>query len=1326
VRALSSWLARPLVVVVTAGLLAAPLAFGIAPRGRGAVSPGTRPAAAQAVFPACSVFGTDGDDRIVGTAGADVICARAGDDVVRGAGGNDVMFGGSGGDRLYGGRGDDRVYGSDGDDELSGGRGDDFLQGAGGSDVIAGGAGTDTADYGLRRGAVRVTLGSGANDGAPGERDDVRADVERVNSGRGDDVLVGNARANALSGGGGRDMLEGRRGDDALRGDADADRLLGGRGDDRLWGGSGRDRLEDRDGAGFVDRLRCGRGRGDTALADGRDRVARDCERVRRRRPPRPRNHAPTGIGLSNRNVTENQPAGKTVGTLSAVDRDRRDRHTFTLVAGAGGADNGSFRINGSRLETNAAFDYETKSTYSVRVRATDRRGASFSKAFTITVTDLPERVNHAPTDIALSNSSVDENEPVGTTVGMLGATDPDGGDTHTFALVAGAGAADNGAFAIAGATLRTNAVFDYETKNTYSIRVRTADAAGATFDEQLTIAVRDRNDPPSAAAQAVTGVPENGAQTITLSGSDPEGEALSFHVAAPLHGQLDTTTPAATCDGQTPSHCTASVVYTPNANFNGPDSFAYTVNDGTSDSPAAVVAITVAPANDAPVATSTSLNGTEDAPLAVDLGTLVSDAETSDANLTYQIVTAPAHGQLTGSGPNPTYTPDPNYNGPDAFTYRVTDRGDPDNCGSPGAGCAAAQTSTTETVSIALDPVNDAPVAGNRSLSATEDGSAPIDLTTLVSDVETSAANLTYTIVSGPAHGQLTGAGASRTHTPDAGYNGPDSFTYTVTDRGDPDNCGSPGPSCAAAQVSATATVSITVDAVNDAPINTLPPGPITAVRDTDVPIVGVSVADDAGSEPVQVVLSVAHGALAVSTTVPFGVGPLEVTGNGSSSVTVTAPIAAINATFADPNGLVYHSDSAFTGLDTLTVATDDLGHTGAGGAKTDTDTLAITVSPPNAAPVAAGQTVSADEDTAKTITLSATDADGDDPLTFAIDTAPTHGSLGPIGTVTCSHATPNVCTVDVVYTPTADYNGLDSFAFTANDGQVDSAPATVSITVNPVNDAPRLENIEAGALAYTENDPATAITATTSVTDVDSPDFDTGTLTVDFAAGGTADDRLEIANQGTGAGQIGASGSNVTFGGTTIGTFAGGSGTTPLVVTFNASATTAAVQALVRAITYRNVSDAPATAARTVRFVLTDGDGGTSAPATRAISLTAVNDPPTLAAIEPAALAYTENDPTTAVTSTLTVTDPDSNITGATITIGTNLAPSEDVLSFVNQLGITGSYNAATGVLTLTGSTTPANYQTALPGVRQLLGARGSKNGRFAGQTPRGRWEA
>ncbi len=135
--------------------------------------------------------------------------------------------------------------------------------------------------------------------------------------------------------------------------------------------------------------------------------------------------------------------------------------------------------------------------------------------------------------------------------------------------------------------------------------------------------------------------------------------------------------------------------------------------------------------------------------------------------------------------------------------------------------------------------------------------------------------------------------------------------------------------------------------------------------------------------------------------------------------------------------------------------------------------------------------------------------------------------------------------------------------------------------------------------------------------VADVDSTNFDTGTLTVSFTAGSdSAEDVLAIRNQGTGAGQIGVSGANVTYQGVTIGTFTGGSSGSNLVITLNASATSTAVTALVRNITYQNTdTHAPTTGARTVRFVLTDGDGGTSPNYNATVTVSAVNDAPVLA---------------------------------------------------------------------------------------------------------------
>ncbi len=102
-------------------------------------------------------------------------------------------------------------------------------------------------------------------------------------------------------------------------------------------------------------------------------------------------NVAPTNVLLSNIAVNENAPAGTTVGLLSAVDANPGDTFVFTLVTGTGADDNAKFTINGNSLRTSQVFDFETQSSYSVRVRATDQEGAFFEKVFTISAVDLTE-----------------------------------------------------------------------------------------------------------------------------------------------------------------------------------------------------------------------------------------------------------------------------------------------------------------------------------------------------------------------------------------------------------------------------------------------------------------------------------------------------------------------------------------------------------------------------------------------------------------------------------------------------------------------------------------------------------------------------------------------------------------------------------------------------------------------------------------------------------------------------------------------------------------------------------------------------------------------
>lgn len=114
---------------------------------------------------------------------------------------------------------------------------------------------------------------------------------------------------------------------------------------------------------------------------------------------------------------------------------------------------------------------------------------------------------NNAPTDIALSSSSINENVPANSVVGTLTSTDPDSGNTFTYSLVSGTGATDNSSFTIIGANLQINLSPDFETKSSYSIRIRTTDQDGLYFEKQFTISINDLLDTTPASSLSFDGV---------------------------------------------------------------------------------------------------------------------------------------------------------------------------------------------------------------------------------------------------------------------------------------------------------------------------------------------------------------------------------------------------------------------------------------------------------------------------------------------------------------------------------------------------------------------------------------------------------------------------------------------------------------------------------------------------------------------------------------------------------------------------------------------------------------------------------------------------
>jgi VCBS repeat-containing protein len=166
------------------------------------------------------------------------------------------------------------------------------------------------------------------------------------------------------------------------------------------------------------------------------------------------------------------------------------------------------------------------------------------------------------------------------------------------------------------------------------------------------------------------------------------------------------------------------------------------------------------------------------------------------------------------------------------------------------------------------------------------------------------------------------------------------------------------------------------------------------------------------------------------------------------------------------------------------------------------------------------------------------------------------------------------------------------DSFTYAIDDGQGLTGTGTVSLTVSGLNDAPVI--VPGGNVSYPASGGPIAIAPTGMISDVDSPNFNGGSLVVVYTTPRVTADRLSIGNQGTGEGQIGVSGSTISFEGAVIGRFSGGASGAALTVTFTTDAATpAAAQALLHDILYSTSGTGFSVATRGLRFTLNDGDG-------------------------------------------------------------------------------------------------------------------------------------
>jgi len=244
-------------------------------------------------------------------------------------------------------------------------------------------------------------------------------------------------------------------------------------------------------------------------------------------------NNEPTDILLSEITIDENQASGTAIGTLSTTDADAANSHTYSLVSGTGSTDNASFTISSDQLVSAEVFDFETKSSYTVRIQTDDGNGGTFAKAFAITILDVDEGGNNPPTDILLSETTIDENQASGTAIGTLSTTDTDAANSHTYSLVSGTGSTDNASFSIASNQLLSAEAFDFETKSSYTVRIQTDDGNEGIFAKEFTITINDLFEGlslsipsfPNAYAKGGSGV------TVTIGATDPNNDITGVSV---------------------------------------------------------------------------------------------------------------------------------------------------------------------------------------------------------------------------------------------------------------------------------------------------------------------------------------------------------------------------------------------------------------------------------------------------------------------------------------------------------------------------------------------------------------------------------------------------------------------------------------------------------------------------------------------------------------------------------------------------------------------------------------------------------------------------
>jgi len=689
-------------------------------------------------------------------------------------------------------------------------------------------------------------------------------------------------------------------------------------------------------------------------------------------------NDAPVGTAESFVTLEDTPLAGSLLGNDTDIDGDSL---TASIV---GGPQNGTVVLNpqtGTFVYTpNANFNGTDSFTYV----ANDGTANSAPVTVTITVT----AVNDAPVSQA-DTYTLDENTMfVAPAPGVLANdTDPDS-PTFSAALVS---STSNGVL-----SFNPDGSFTYAPNpdfyGTDSFTYRANDGTDSGAVTTVTLVVRNVNAAPTGTADSYT-INEDQTLAIMRGGvlgndSDPDNDTLTAVLeTGPQHGSL-----TLNADG--------TFSYTPNPDFNGPDSFTYRPHDGTVAGDPVTVNITVSPVNDAPRSVVDSYSVNEDGVLNIGAATglLANDIDPEFNPMTAILVTGPANGTLSmNTNGSFVYTPNANFHGTDTFSYRASD---------------GSLDGAITTVTITVNPVNDAPVGVNDSYVLNEDQTLTIAAAAgvLANDRDVDNDPLTATLLTGPAHGSLTlNANGSFVYTPNANYNGTDSFTYRPNDA-----------SVSAAPV----TVNLTVNPVNDAPqasddgLQTNEDAPVTGAAPG---LLGNDLDIDSTS---LTVVSINGQPASVGTPILLPSGAL---------VTVQA-----NGSY------VYNPNGAFESLRPGQIGADSFQYTVSDGSLTDTGTVNVAIEGRNEVPIAGDDAFTMTGNTPITFTaaqLLGNDTDPDGPasgLTITGVSAGTNGTVVNNGDGTFT------------FTPTTGFQGAASFTYTVSDPDGGTDTGTVNLTVS------------------------------------------------------------------------------------------------------------------------------------------------------------------------------------------------------------------------------------------------------------------------------------